>query len=113
MRYFKFWTGAVGLTISFLALQEGQVWADSASLAPFSQDAPVQPSTIQVDGKDAQIWQTSVQDKVLTFKLTGTPLAPVSGTLYLEVVAQKMPVFTPSHVDPRSLDNAYFQVKNL
>ena len=59
--------------------------ANSVPLSVFSQGAPVDPVPLQIDGQATSVWQTSVQDKVLTFREGGATLTPASGTLYLEV----------------------------
>jgi hypothetical protein len=59
--------------------------AASVPLAVFQHDAAVASALIDVEGQETKVWQTSPQDKVLTFRVTGATLAPAAGALYLEV----------------------------
>ena len=59
--------------------------AESVPLQAFSQNTPVKPLTIQVEGQEKQVWQAPEQG--LNFKPVETqaPILPIAGTLYLEV----------------------------
>lgn len=81
----------VGITLAAcLALSQG-CWAeevatpDHAALIAFDHEVPVEPSTLQVDGKEVKVWQTSSQNDDWVFKPSDAHFLPTSGPLYLEV----------------------------
>ena len=75
-----------GFLVSFREMGEDVPQRESVALSAFSNNAPVELSTVQVGGRDARVWQTSPENQVLTFRAAeASSLAPSSGTLYLEV----------------------------
>lgn len=59
--------------------------ADSIDLSAFANKMEVDPAPIQVDGQETQAWESSSENRVLTFRTMGRSLAPTSETLYLQV----------------------------
>ncbi|HEX4140041.1 MAG TPA: PA14 domain-containing protein [Candidatus Methylacidiphilales bacterium] len=55
------------------------------TLQAYLHDAPAPTATIQVDGKDATVWQTTAQDRTLTLKPASGDITAENGTLYLQV----------------------------
>jgi hypothetical protein len=55
------------------------------ALSVFDHDTEVQPQSIQVEGQDVNVWQTSSQNRILTFRAAHPITTPASRTEYLNV----------------------------
>ena len=75
--------GAVLLMVGFRSAVAAP--PDSVTLSAYHHETPVAPTSVQVNGQETPVWQTSSQDRVLTFRAPGAALTPSLGTLYLEV----------------------------
>ncbi len=52
------------------------------TLSAFKKGTELEPSALLVGGQETQVWQTSPDNPVLTFRTAGSSPAPVSGVLY-------------------------------
>jgi hypothetical protein len=85
MKFVPVLLAAISLSASFQAAGQGAIHADTIPLAVFKDGAAVDPTTVQVDGQEAKVWQASPANDALTLKPAGASVAASSGALYLQV----------------------------